>query len=159
MECMHLVADDIIIALVTQLNLDITKSQFSAYTVAGNKFLIAHFYNLKHKQMIINKMRIRRSLMDHLTPYFNRLYLLARQANKESKLFTASSYGGRIRVRKHRNDMPTQITSEAQLQIIIDMDGLSSVEISSDSIKLVEETSNASTSTKKNSNHVATCND
>lgn len=129
----------LIIAIAKTLGIDIAASQFTSYAVANNKFVITHFYNMSHKQMLINKIRAKRSLMveevfqqaksnsqiylnDHLTPYFNRLYLTARNAKKEGKLASASSYGGKIRARKSEEDVPILITNENQLLALIDDD-------------------------------------
>ena len=125
-----------VIAIAKALGLDYTPSLFTSYAVAGNKFVIVHFYNIKHKQTLMNKIRIKKSLMveealgvksnsqiylnDHLTPYFNALYLRARKAKSENKLVSASSYGGKIRARKRPDDIPTVITNELQLQMLID---------------------------------------
>lgn len=59
-------------------------------------------------------------LNDHLSPYFNRLFLIARKAKKDGKLASASSYGGKIRARKSLDDAPILITTEKQLQLLID---------------------------------------
>lgn len=83
--------NDIIIAIARALGIELTHTQFSSYAVTNNKFVIVHFFNHKHKQTLINKIRIKKSLMaeevfgsssnsqiylnDHLTPYFNKLYL------------------------------------------------------------------------------------
>lgn len=130
----------IVTLIAKSLGVVINESQFTSYAVSDNKFVIIHFYNMSHKQMIINKIRVKRSLMaeevfqrcqsnsqiylnDHLTPYFNKLYLIARNAKKDGKLFSASSYGGKIRARKSEDDMPTVITNERQLQAIIEDEG------------------------------------
>lgn len=129
---------DIVIKIASKLNVEITKNQFSSYAVANNKFLIARFYNLKHKQTLQNKIRAKRSLMveevfgnksnsqiylnDHLTPYMNKLFLAARTAKKDGKLASATSHGGKIRARKSTNDVPITITCEKQLQTLIDME-------------------------------------
>lgn len=129
----------IVTSIAKSLNVEFNASQFSSYAVARNKFIIVSFYNLKYKQMLLNKIRVKKSLMveevfhdvqsnsqiylnDHLTPYFNNLYLIARNAKKEGKLASASSYGGKIRARKTANDTPTVIMSESQLHSLIDMD-------------------------------------
>lgn len=46
----------------------------------------------------------------------------ARTAKNEKKLASASSYGGKIRARKRADDVPLVITSERQLQWLIDSD-------------------------------------
>lgn len=78
---------DPVISIAKKLGVDINCSHFSSYAVANNKFIIVCFYNLRHKQSILNKIRVKRSPMveevfthesnsqiylnDHLTPYFN----------------------------------------------------------------------------------------
>lgn len=129
---------EIIIEIAKKLNVQITTHQFSSYPVANNKFIIARFFNIKHKQQLQNKIRARRSLMveevftntcnsqiyinDHLTPYMNRLYLAARLAKKDGKIASATSHGGKIRARKSANDAPIVITNDKQLQTLIEMD-------------------------------------
>lgn len=162
----------IVSAIAKSLNVDINMSQFSSYAVAGNKFIITHFYNLKYKQMLLNKIRIKKSLMveevfqsvrsnsqvylnDHLTPYFNKLYLMARNAKKQGFLASASSYGGKIRARKNVDDVPSLITSESQLQSIIDSDmSLNTTQhTNNDSIAnstVVDESPTQSTENRKN---------
>lgn len=150
--------NEIVISIAKALGAEFTHTQFSSYAVAKNKFVIVHFYNLKHKQILLNKIRIRKSLMveevfgiksnsqiylnDHLTPYFNNLYLIARRAKKEGKLASASSYGGKIRARKSTNDAPSVIVCEKQLQLLIDDNGDSS----NNSIMYVSNSSIADTS-------------
>lgn len=127
---------DIIIRIAQVLGISINNNNFSSYAIANNKFIIVRFFNLKHKQQLINKIRVKRSLMveecfegtsnsqiyvnDHLTPYFNKLYLIARNAKKEGKLASATSFGGTIKARKNANDAPVTITYERQLLILIE---------------------------------------
>lgn len=126
---------EIITKIASKLDINLPRSHFTSYAVANNKFIIVHFHNLKNKQTMLNKIRVKRSLMveevfqqksnsqiylnDHLTPYFNKLYLMARDAKKQGKLSSASSYGGKIRARKNPNDVPIVITSEKQLNALI----------------------------------------
>lgn len=107
---------DLIIAIAKKLDVDINQNQFTSYSCASNKFIIISFFMLKHKQLLLRKIRVKKSLMveevfgvqsnsqiylnDHLTPYFNHLYLLARRAKKDGKLASASSFNGRIKARK-----------------------------------------------------------
>lgn len=125
-------------AIAKSLGIDITPQHFTSYTVASNKFIIAHIFNIKYKQMMMNKIRVKKSLMveevfnhksnsqiylnDHLTPYFSSLFLMARNAKKEGKIASASSYGGKVRARKSASDAPITITTERQLRALIDMD-------------------------------------
>lgn len=85
-------------------------------------------------------------LNDHLTPYFNNLYLIARTAKRDGKLASATSHGGKIRARKNANDAPIVITSENQLQTLIEME---SGDSSIDSIQPVDDAHNVH-HTKKN---------
>lgn len=100
-------AIDKIIAIAKTLGIDITRNNLSAQSIANNQFIIARFYNYKHKQQILAKIRIKKSLMveevfhvasksqiylnDHLTPYFNKLYLIAREAKRDGKIATAQT--------------------------------------------------------------------
>lgn len=84
---------EIIVSIGKRLGHEFSSSLFNAYTIANNRFILVHFYNIIHKQTLINKIRVRKSLMveevfgvesnsqiylnDHLTPYFNNLYLIA----------------------------------------------------------------------------------
>lgn len=160
-------SDEVIINIASKVGVKISKGQFTSHTVANNRFVIAQFYDFKHKQMIINQLRMGKKLIvkeifanassnenqifvnDHLTPYFNKLYLMARNAKKEGKLCTVSSYNGRIRVRKHSDDVPISISNESQLQLLINLEPSDSVDLTNDNSQLVGESNNASTSTRK----------
>lgn len=128
---------DIIISIAKTLGVEIAKHNFTSYPVAGNKFIIVTMYNSRHKQTLLNKIRVKKSLMveevfknqksnsqlylnDHLTPYFNKLFMMARKAKVDGKIASASSYGGKIRARKTLDDAPIVITNERQLQTLID---------------------------------------
>lgn len=127
---------ELIIQIALKLGVDINRSQFSSYAIAKNKFIIVKFHEIKHKQQLLGKLRARKSLMveevfsgqsnsqiyinDHLTQYFNNLYLIARQAKKGGNLASATSFGGKIRARKNRSDAPILITNEKQLRMLID---------------------------------------
>lgn len=153
---------DLLIEIAKKLGVELTKNQFSAYPVASKKFIIVRFYNLKHKQNIISKIRVKRSLMveevfnmqsngqiyinDHLTPFYNKLYLLARTAKKDGKLSSASSYGGKIRARINADDPPILITTERQLLALIDA---SNGNDTINSIQHIDEMMDASHSTSR----------
>lgn len=128
-----------IIMIAGILGININPNDFSSYTTASGKLIIASFYNYNHKQSIIRKLRVKRSLMaeevftaiksnnqlyinDHLTPYFSHLFQMARNAKKNGFLASATSSGGRIRVRKHFDDAPTLISTETQLTMIIELE-------------------------------------
>lgn len=155
----------IVINIAKALNVTLTNNQFTSYAVANKKFIVAHFYNHKCKRDLLMSVRAKRSLMveevftaksnsqiylnDHLTPYFNKLHILAREAKKAGKLATVSSYGGKIRVRKTINEAPIVIMYEAQLQTIIDTGCADSP---TDTSQHASDTSIQSTSTQKNEN-------
>lgn len=123
---------DVVVSIADILGIKLAKNQFTSYAVANKKFIIIRFHNYKHKSQLLLRIRAKKSLMveevfgnksnsqiylnDHLTPYFNHLYLLARTAKKNNTIASATSYGGRIRVRKFINDAPHTITCERQLQ-------------------------------------------
>lgn len=125
-----------VIKIAGALQVMLREVDFSAYSIANNKFIIVNFNNYTHKQMLLSKIRIKKSLMveevyttlrsngqiyinDHLTKYFNNLYLMAREAKKSGKLASATSSGGKIRVRKQVDEVPIIVTDENQLQSII----------------------------------------
>lgn len=56
---------------------------------------------------------------DHLSPYFANLFQCAWKAKKAGSIFSASSLGGRIKIKKHENSMPCTIETETQLNDII----------------------------------------
>lgn len=87
---------------------------------------------------------------DHLTSYFNGLYLIARIAKKEGKLASASSYGGKIRARKSVNDAPSIIYTEKQLKELIESNknsnqSINTSQLSSDCMDTNTSTQNAPT--------------
>lgn len=153
--------NDIVIAIAKALGIELTQTQFTSYAVTNNKFVIAQFHNHKLKQTLINKIRVKKSLMaeevfgsnsnsqiylnDHLTPYYNKLYLLARNAKRDGKLASASSYGGKIRVRVSIDDAPTVIVCESQLNILIGNGAFGNS--SNSSAMFVGDTTNTSSST------------
>lgn len=151
---------DIVIAIAKKLGIDLSPNNFTSYPVAKNKFIIVNMYNITHKQSLLNKIRVKKSLLveevfgtqsnsqiylnDHLTPYFNRLFLIARTAKKEGKLASATSNGGKIRARKCIDDAPSIIYSERQLHEIIERNN-NNQSISSN--QLTSDCSDSNTST------------
>lgn len=135
----HTNISDSVVKIANTLQITIRPIDFTAYAAANNKFVIVAFNNYVHKQMLINKIRIKKSLMveevfgaarsnsqiyinEHLTKYFNKIYLTARVAKKQGKLAAVLTSGGKIRVRKHANDAPVIISDESQLQLLIEED-------------------------------------
>lgn len=132
-------ATEAVVKIAEFFQIQIAEYDFSAYATANNKFIIATFHNFGTKQSLLNKIRSKRSLMveevfgtlrsnsqiyinEHLTRYFNNLYLMARVAKKQGKLASALSSSGKIRVRKHADDVPIIITDEYQLKTLIEME-------------------------------------
>lgn len=145
---------DAVIAIAKTLGIEIARQHFSSYAVANDKLIIVRVYNIKHKQSMMNKIRVKKSLMveevfkktksnsqiylnDHLTPYFSNLYLMARNAKKEGKLASATSYGGKIRARKSSDEPPIIITTHKQLQAMIDYEYDSDGDTDTDSVQLI----------------------
>lgn len=99
----------IVINIAKALNVTITNNQFTSYAVANKKFIIAHFYSYKCKRDLLMSVRTKQSLMveevfatqsnsqiylnDHLTPYYNKLHILAREAKKSGE----AGYGQFVR--------------------------------------------------------------
>lgn len=127
---------DIVIAVARALEVDIPRNCFTSYPVARNKFIIVNMFNAKYKQTLLSKIRTKKSLMveevfknassngqiylnDHMTPYFNQLFSVARKAKKQGDLASVTSYGGKIRVRKQTDDAPVIINTEQQLSTLI----------------------------------------
>lgn len=151
---------EIIIAIADKLDVKLVKNNFSSYAISENKFIIVRFHNYKHKHQLLLRIRTKKSLMveevfktksnsqlylnDHLTPYFNHLFLLARNAKKNGTIATASSYGGKIRIRKNINDAPHTITCERQLISLI---GLESANNTIDYVQCVDNTDDSSINT------------
>lgn len=151
----------LVMQIITKINVQATPHDFKAYATKGNKFVIASFFNYAHKTTLLNKMRVKKSLMveeifpgvnsnsqlyinDHLTPYLTNLFIAAFKAKKEGKLASASSWGGSVRIRKHINDPPTVITHISQLTGILNMD------TTIDSMSTTESDKNASSPTQIN---------
>lgn len=128
---------DVVTRIAGALQVTLRAIDFSAYTISNNKFIIVIFNNYTHKQQLLNKIRMKKSLMveevfgatqsnsqiyinEHLTKFFNQLYLMARTAVKQGKLASARSSGGQIRVRKQEDSTPVIVTGENHLQSIID---------------------------------------
>lgn len=126
--------------IANTLNVDVSSDKFTAFPSANNKLIIVSFQHGTTKQQLINKIRVKKSLIveevfgptaksnsqiyinDHLTKYFSELFLMTRTAKKENKLATASSIGGKIRVRKSPDSYPVTITNKTQLIELIEMD-------------------------------------
>lgn len=142
---------DTIMKIVDVLELDLLPSDFMAYSDRNKSSIIVAFDNHAHKRYFIDTLRNRNGLMveeilhcqsnsqifcnDQLTPYFANLFQKAWQAKKNKQLFSASSMGGRIKVRKTENSNFVVIESELQLNDIIEnIDNSAPAETSSNNI-------------------------
>lgn len=140
-------ATDALLKIASALQIDIVNNDFSAYATSNKKFIVVMFNNYMLKQSFINKMRIKKSLFveevfseiksnsqiyinEHLTKYFNDLFLNARSAKKEGKLTSVTSSGGKIRVRKNPTDPAKIVTNADQLKTIIEMNAKANQQIS-----------------------------
>lgn len=54
---------DIVIAIAKKLGIDLSPNNFTSYPVAKNKFIICNMYNITHKQSLLNKIRVKKSLL------------------------------------------------------------------------------------------------
>lgn len=174
-------AVSLVIKMCKLVGLKYSNDDFHAYASSNGQFVIASFHNHAYKSKFLNKCKLRKSIMveeilrnfksnsqlyvnDHLTPYFSNLFTIAWRAKKEGKLASASSVGGKVRVKKLPDDIPVLITNQAQLEIIIDLP-IESIETSTEAnssmtaetISLNEsdvtvDTTSASSSTNLNSN-------
>lgn len=161
---------DIVIAIAKTLGVELSSHHFTSYALAKSKLIIVQTYNIRHKQLMLNKIRVKKSLMveeafetvksnsqiylnDHLTPYFSGLYLMARKAKKDGKIASASSYGGKIRARKSLNDAPVIITTQKQLTELIDQEDDSCGELSDSSVQYIGSETDRSTASHTSPSH------
>lgn len=122
--------------IVDTLKLELLVSDITAYTDHNKSSLIVIFYNQMYKRLLMNTLRDRKVLLveevfpdirsnakiyanDQLTPYFAKLFQTAWNAKSNGRLFSASSTGGRIKVKKTANSPLTTIECEATLHDII----------------------------------------
>lgn len=126
-----------VMKIIEVLNLDLLPSEFIAYADRNKSSIIMQFDKYAHKRYFMDTLRARNELLveeilptaisnsklycnDQLTPYFSSIFQKAWLAKKNKQLFSASSLGGRIKVRKNENSIYCVIESEAQLNDIID---------------------------------------
>lgn len=118
------------------LQLDLLPSDFTVYVDRNKSSLIVSFANHLHKRSVMNALHQRKSLLaeeiypkiqsnaniyanDQLTPYFAKLFQYAWQAKKEGRIFSASSLGGRIKVKLADNSPVIIIETHHQLDELI----------------------------------------
>lgn len=114
------------------LKIDLIPSDFTAYADRHKSSLIVSFASHAHKRLLTNTLQQRKSLLveeifpsiksnsnvyanDQLTPYFAKLFQAAWKAKKDGSIFSASSLGGRIKVKLHETSQPVLIETEDQL--------------------------------------------
>lgn len=122
--------------IVQALELNLLPSDYIAYTDRSRSAIILSFGNYMHKRHFMDAMRKRKDLLveeiftvqsnakiycnDQLTPYFAEMFQIAWQAKRDKKLFTASSLGGRIKVRKTETSQFIIVQSNQHLMDIIE---------------------------------------
>lgn len=129
--------DETILRIAELLNIDVIPSDYSVYVDRNKSSIIVAFANHVIKRSLIDAMRRKQSLLveeildsaqsnsriyinDQLSPHYAKLFQLAWQAKRSGTLFSASSTGGRIRVKKFESSQPYVIETEADLQCAID---------------------------------------
>lgn len=123
---------DTIMSIAQTLEISAVPSDLMAYADRNNSSIIVSFASYYMKRQFMDSLRERKSLLveevfseiqsnsliyanDQLTPYFANLFKIAWSAKKNGQLITASSTGGKIRVRKAINHVIRTIFTEAQL--------------------------------------------
>lgn len=121
-----------VIAIDGILHLSLMPSDFTVYADKHKSSLMISFANYSHKRSFMSSLQQRKSLLaeevfpsiqsnanifanDQLTPYFAKLFQAAWQAKKEGRIHSASSLGGRIKVK--RNETSAAITIETHQQL------------------------------------------
>lgn len=125
--------DDTILRIAEALKIDVIPSDYSVYADRNKSSIIASFASHIIKRYFTDAMRKKQSLFveeiyestqsnariyinDQLSPYFAKLFQLAWQAKKSGSLFSVTSFGGRIRVKKFENGILHTIETEDHLQ-------------------------------------------
>lgn len=121
------------------LNIDLLTSNFTAYADKNKSSIILSYLSYNHKRHFMDALKERKSLAvrdifpestsnsqiyvnDQLTPYFAALFRIAWKAKKDGKLFSVSSLGGKVRIRRRENDELITVNSETQLLEVINVD-------------------------------------
>lgn len=128
--------DEAILRIAEVLNIDIIPSDYSVYADRHKSSIIVSFHNYIQKRQTMDALRNKQSLFveevydaiksnsriycnDQLTPYFAKIFQCAWRAKKDGSIYSASSLGGRIRVKKLENSTPHTIQTEAELAHLI----------------------------------------
>lgn len=123
-------------SLCNLLDIELLDDEFTAYHTRNGNFVIVQFDSYKKKSLLFKKVIEKRTIMteelfdgtesnsqiyisDQLTPYFAKIFQLARVAKKDAKIHQVSSRGGKIRVKKTERALYEFIFSEYDLNEII----------------------------------------
>lgn len=118
------------------LQLGLIPSDFIVYADRHKSSLIVAFANHSHKRLFMSALQQRKSLLaeevfpsiksnsniyanDQLTPYFAKLFHEAWQAKKEGRVYSASSLGGRIKVKQYEDSSAITISNHQQLNELL----------------------------------------
>lgn len=120
--------DDALLRIAHVLQIDLIPSDYTVYVDRHKSSIIVLFASHTYKRSMINAMKNKQSLFveelydmpsntrifmnDQLSPYFAKLFQLAWQAKKDGTLYSASSAGGRIRIKKFENSRPVTTGSD-----------------------------------------------
>lgn len=127
---------DTVMSIDNVLQLDLIPSDFTAYADRHKSSLIVSFASYAHKRLLINLLQQRKALLveeifpsiksnsniyvnDQLTPHFAKIFQSAWQAKKNGVIFSASSVGGRIKIKLQEMSQAIIIETEEQLQDLL----------------------------------------
>lgn len=144
------------------LDIELTDDDFVAYKTKTVNFVIIQFESYRKKSLFLRKMFEKKNLMseeifndiksnnqiyacDQLTPYFGKLYHAARQAKKDGKIHSASSRGGKIRIKITENSPFQFVFSDHEITQLLNNETSSQ-----------HNTSTSSTNNKNNSKSIVT---
>lgn len=128
--------DNTVMQIIKVLNINLFPSEFTAYSDNKNYCIIVAFDHLSHKRQFMDTLRQRNQLLveevfpsirsnekifcnDQLTPYFSQLFRRAWEAKKAKQIHSASSIGGRVKIRTKPNGNLITIESIEHLNEII----------------------------------------
>lgn len=118
------------------LDIELTDDDFIAYKTKTANFVIIQFESYRKKSLFLRKMFERKNLMteeifndiksneqiyvsDQLTPYFARVFQTVRQAKKDGNIHSASSRGGKIRIKVTENSQFQFVFSEYEINQLV----------------------------------------
>lgn len=127
--------------LFNHLDIELLDDEFKAYQTRTSNFIIIQFDSYKEKALLLKKIKNKQSLLteelfkgiksnnqiyisDQLTPYFAKIFHIARNAKKEEKIYATTARGGKIRVKKNIDSPFHFIFTEDELNQIIAMNNL-----------------------------------